>query len=84
MEIKIEELTEERKALIKGLFRDRHFNVGFILLGLGVLESVGGALNTWFRTGKLFPGPVPALRGGRRCDGWGPGGINAEARQPVG
>ncbi|XP_066324684.1 uncharacterized protein [Miscanthus floridulus] len=57
VEIKIEELTEERKALIKGSFRDRHFNAGSILLGLGVLESVGGALNTWFRTGKLFPGP---------------------------
>ncbi|CAD6248282.1 unnamed protein product [Miscanthus lutarioriparius] len=55
--IKIEELTEERKALIKGSFRDRHFNAGSILLGLGVLESVGGSLNTWFRTGKLFPGP---------------------------
>lgn len=57
VEVKIEELTEERKALIKGSFRDRHFNAGSILLGLGVLESVGGALNTWFRTGKLFPGP---------------------------
>ena len=57
VEIKIEELTEERKALIKGSFRDRHFNAGSILLGLGVLESVGGALNTWLRTGKLFPGP---------------------------
>ncbi|XP_062224258.1 uncharacterized protein LOC133922789 [Phragmites australis] len=57
VEIKIEELTEERKKLLKGSFRDRHFNAGSILLGLGVLESVGGALNTWFRTGKLFPGP---------------------------
>jgi hypothetical protein len=57
VEIKIDELAEERKALIKGSFRDRHFNAGSILLGLGVLESVGGALNTWFRTGKLFPGP---------------------------
>nr|CAB3448641.1 unnamed protein product [Digitaria exilis] len=57
VEIKIDELTEERKKLIKGSFRDRHFNAGSILLGLGVLESVGGALNTWFRTGKLFPGP---------------------------
>ncbi|TKW38311.1 hypothetical protein SEVIR_1G106700v4 [Setaria viridis] len=57
IEIKIEELTEERKKLLKGSFRDRHFNAGSILLGLGVLESVGGALNTWFRTGKLFPGP---------------------------
>ncbi|XP_066381003.1 uncharacterized protein [Miscanthus floridulus] len=57
VEIKIEELTEEWKALIKGSFRDQHFNVGSILLGLDVLESVDGALNTWFRTGKLFPGP---------------------------
>ncbi|KAF0935026.1 hypothetical protein E2562_029545 [Oryza meyeriana var. granulata] len=57
VEIKIDELTEERKKLLKGSFRDRHFNAGSILLGLGVFESVGGALNTWFRTGKLFPGP---------------------------
>lgn len=56
-EARIEELTDERKALLKGSFRDRHFNAGSLLLGLGVLESVGGALNTWFRTGKLFPGP---------------------------
>lgn len=56
-EIKIEELTEERKKLVKGSFRDRHFNAGSILLGLGVTESVGGALNTYLRTGKLFPGP---------------------------
>ncbi|KAF7082816.1 hypothetical protein CFC21_086665 [Triticum aestivum] len=56
-EIKIEELSEERKKLVKGGFRDRHFNAGSILLGLGVTESVGGALNTWLRTGKLFPGP---------------------------
>lgn len=57
VEIKIDELTEERKKLLKGSFRDRHFNAGSILLGLGVFESVGGSLNTWLRTGKLFPGP---------------------------
>jgi hypothetical protein len=57
VEVKIDELAEERKRLLKGSFRDRHFNAGSILLGLGVLESVGGALNTWLRTGKLFPGP---------------------------
>ncbi|TVU33603.1 hypothetical protein EJB05_25428 [Eragrostis curvula] len=57
VEIKIDELTEERKKLLKGSFRDRHFNAGSILLGLGVLESVGGAVNTYLRTGKLFPGP---------------------------
>ncbi|KAH0451686.1 hypothetical protein IEQ34_018985 [Dendrobium chrysotoxum] len=57
VERKISQLTEERKELLKGGFRDRHFNAGSILLGFGVFESVGGAVNTWFRTGKLFPGP---------------------------
>ncbi|CAN6466410.1 unnamed protein product [Victoria cruziana] len=57
VELKIQQLTEERKELLKGSFRDRHFNAGSILLGFGVLEAVGGCLNTWFRTGKLFPGP---------------------------
>ncbi|XP_028779796.1 uncharacterized protein LOC114736190 isoform X2 [Neltuma alba] len=57
VELKIQQLTEERKELLKGSYRDRHFNAGSILLGFGVLESVGGGLNTWFRAGKLFPGP---------------------------
>ncbi|XP_051145213.1 uncharacterized protein LOC127261081 [Andrographis paniculata] len=56
-ELKIQQLTEERKDLIKGSYRDKHFNAGSILLGFGVFESVFGGLNTWFRTGKLFPGP---------------------------
>lgn len=49
--------VQERKELIKGSFRDRHFNAGSILLGFGVLEAIAGGVNTWFRTGKLFPGP---------------------------
>ncbi|KAJ0968429.1 hypothetical protein J5N97_025346 [Dioscorea zingiberensis] len=57
IESKIQKLTVERKELIKGSFRDRHFNAGSILLGFGVFEAVGGCLNTWLRTGKLFPGP---------------------------
>ncbi|XP_073109459.1 uncharacterized protein [Elaeis guineensis] len=57
VEAKIQQLTEERKMLIKGSYRDRHYNSGSILLAFGVFESVGGGLNTWFRTGKLFPGP---------------------------
>lgn len=57
IDTKIQQLTEERKELIKGGYRDKHFNAGSILLGFGVLESVGGGLNTWLRTGKLFPGP---------------------------
>lgn len=28
-----------------------------MLLGGGILIAVEGALNTWFRSGKLFPGP---------------------------
>lgn len=48
---------QERKELIKGSYRDKHFNAGSILLGFGVFEAVGGGLNTWLRTGKLFPGP---------------------------
>ncbi|XP_061372890.1 uncharacterized protein LOC133315309 [Gastrolobium bilobum] len=57
VELKIQQLTEDRKELLKGSYRDRHFNAGSLLLGFGVLEAVGGGLNTWFRTGKLFPGP---------------------------
>lgn len=48
---------QERKELLKGSYKDRHFNAGSLLLGFGVFESVGGGVNTWFRTGKLFPGP---------------------------
>ncbi|KAK9082459.1 hypothetical protein Syun_031383 [Stephania yunnanensis] len=57
LESQIQQLTEERKQLVKGSYRDRHFNAGSILLGFGVFEAVGGGVNTWFRTGKLFPGP---------------------------
>ncbi|XP_065860104.1 uncharacterized protein [Euphorbia lathyris] len=57
VQLKIQQLTEERKELIKGGYKDRHFNAGSILLGFGVFEAIGGGVNTWFRTGKLFPGP---------------------------
>ncbi|KAK7292844.1 hypothetical protein RJT34_15698 [Clitoria ternatea] len=57
VQLRIQQLTEERKELLKGSYRDRHYNAGSILLGFGVLEAVGGGLNTWIRTGKLFPGP---------------------------
>ncbi|XP_009794986.1 uncharacterized protein [Nicotiana sylvestris] len=57
VEARIQQLTEERKELIKGSYRDKHFNAGSILLAWGVFESIAGGVNTWFRTGKLFPGP---------------------------
>lgn len=48
---------QERKELVKGGYRDRHFNAGSLLLAFGVFEAIGGGVNTWLRTGKLFPGP---------------------------
>lgn len=57
VETKIQQLSEERKELIKGSYRDKHFNAGSILLAFGVFEAFGGGVNTWIRTGKLFPGP---------------------------
>ncbi|KAL5726776.1 hypothetical protein ACHQM5_000036 [Ranunculus cassubicifolius] len=57
LEKQIQQLTEERKELLKGSFKDKHFNAGSILLGFGVFEAVGGPVNTYIRTGKLFPGP---------------------------
>lgn len=57
VELKIQQLTEERKNLLKGSYKDRHFNSGSLLLGFGVFESIFGGVNTWLRTGKLFPGP---------------------------
>lgn len=56
-ELQIQRLTEERKELIKGSYRDKHFDAGSVLLGFGVLEAVFGGVNTYLRTGKLFPGP---------------------------
>ena len=37
--------------------RDKHFNVGSLLLGAGVVFSIEGGMNTYIRVGKLFPGP---------------------------
>lgn len=48
---------QERKELIQGGFRDKHNAMGSILLGGGVTIGVAGCINTWMRTGKLFPGP---------------------------
>lgn len=48
---------QTRKELLKGGYRDRHFNVSSILLGGGTTFAIAGAYNTYLRTGKLFPGP---------------------------
>ena len=48
---------QERKDLVAGGFRDKHSAAGAVLLAFGVGIAVEGCLNTWMRTGKLFPGP---------------------------
>ena len=57
LDAKINDLTETRKKLIEGKFKDKHFVWASVLLASGVTFSIEGGLNTWMRTGKLFPGP---------------------------
>lgn len=51
------EIVQKRKELVAGKYKDKHFNAGSILLASGVIIAIEGCLNTWSRTGKLFPGP---------------------------
>jgi hypothetical protein len=46
---------QERKNLIGQKLNEKHNNWGSMLLGLGVLMSVAGPLNTFFRTGASLP-----------------------------
>lgn len=48
---------QERKELIAGGFRDKHWLWGSVLLASGVGIAIEGCVNTYMRTGKLFPGP---------------------------
>jgi hypothetical protein len=54
---KVEELTATRKELVAGGFKDKHNNVGSLILAFGVTLAVEGGMNTYMRVGKLFPGP---------------------------
>lgn len=54
---KIGELTATRKDLQSKDLRDKHWALGSLLLGGGVCISILGGLDTYFRAGKLFPGP---------------------------
>ena len=56
-ESKIAELTATRKELVAGGFKDKHSNVGYFLLAFGTMLAVEGGMNTYLRTGRLFPGP---------------------------
>lgn len=57
LQTQIDSLTQERKKLVEGKYRDKHFVWGSLLLGSGITFSVEGCINTYMRTGRLFPGP---------------------------
>lgn len=45
---------QTRKELTKGGYRDKHWNWGSLLLGLGVLIAIEGPVNTYLRTGDIL------------------------------
>jgi len=53
----IDELTATRKALAGDNLRDKHYQVGSVILGLGTAFAIEGPVNTFLRAQKLFPGP---------------------------
>ena len=50
-------ITEKRSVIQAGNFRDRHYQLGTILLAVGIPMALEGPVNTYMRAGKLFPGP---------------------------
>ncbi|KAL6761636.1 hypothetical protein V8C86DRAFT_2533178 [Haematococcus lacustris] len=48
---------QERKSLLAGGPRDKHWYLSSFILSAGVGMAIAGAANTYMRTGKLFPGP---------------------------
>jgi len=57
IEAQIKDLQNERKTLSEKGAREKHFSQGSLLAFLGTLFAIEGPLNTYARTGKLFPGP---------------------------
>ena len=48
---------EVRKELVKKNFKNRHYQIGSILLAFMVLGTIGGMAVTYINNGKLFFGP---------------------------
>ena len=46
-----------KKELVKKDFRNRHYQIGSLVLGLMVLGNIGGMAVTYINNGKLFVGP---------------------------
>lgn len=53
----LDDKSQERKELLAGNFRDKHWWWGSLLLASGTGIAIEGCVNTFMRTGKLFPGP---------------------------
>tara|TARA_B100001939_G_scaffold327121_1_gene321221 strand:- start:1094 stop:1552 length:459 start_codon:yes stop_codon:yes gene_type:complete len=49
--------AEDRKALIKGKFAQRHYLIGSLVLAVMVCGCIGGMAVTYLNNGKLFVGP---------------------------
>ena len=49
--------SETRKALIKSQVKEKHHQIGSIILALMVLGTIGGMAVTYINNGKLFVGP---------------------------
>lgn len=55
--IRTVEDKEVKKELVKKDFRNKHYQIGSILLALMVLGTIGGMAVTYINNGKLFVGP---------------------------
>ena len=76
----IDEKTNLRKDLLALDFRNRHWALGSVLLGLGISFAIEGPVNTYMRAGKLFPGPH--LYAGAGCVAMWPRGRARGAEGP--
>merc|ERR1719446_583590 len=57
MQAVIDAKAAERKELASKDYKDRHWSLGALLLGVGISFAIEGPVNTYMRAGKLFPGP---------------------------
>lgn len=53
----VADLSATRAEIASGNFRDAHYQMGTILLAVGIPMALEGPVNTYMRAGKLFPGP---------------------------
>ena len=57
LQAQIDELSQTRKWLAGDNLREKHYQVGSVILGLGTAFAIEGPVNTFLRAQKLFPGP---------------------------